>query len=391
MKVFCLGCAGKISREGVLDLVEFGDFERVTIGDINIRAAEDVAAWIGGDRVDVVSIDVYDEPDAVGKLAGYDIVMDGTPISVNGRSTRCIALAGCHGINLNGFGEEYRYDGIFKEKSRVMVPGFGMTPGTTNMMAVHAGERLDTVEEIRCSHGAFRPVAFSEGIAETTAYEYDPDLPGRVVFEDGELKQVPPFARPLDVPLPEPFGTHPEYIIPHSETVTLSDYFKDRGIRLVEVRGTWPPKNMQLVRTLYDWGFLRNERVRLGEAEFGIMDAIAAYLCQSEAGRTTDLYGYALHVEVVGTVGGRRYRHKLTHTHPKSDGSVPGWEHLRAYTQCVAIPLAIGVQLIAQGRFKGRFGALIPERVFHPADVFEELKNRNIHIHETVTAEEDEE
>jgi hypothetical protein len=53
--------------------------------------------------------------------------------------------------------------------------------------------------------------------------------------------------------------------------------------------------------------------------------------------------------------------------------------------------LAIGVQLIAQGRFKGRFGALIPERVFHPADVFEELKKRNIHVHETVTAEEDEE
>ena len=46
--------------------------------------------------------------------------MNGTTITLNGLSTACIAEAACHGINLNGFGEEYRYDAIFKAKAGPM-------------------------------------------------------------------------------------------------------------------------------------------------------------------------------------------------------------------------------------------------------------------------------
>jgi hypothetical protein len=77
------------------------------------------------------------------------------------------------------------------------------------------------------------------------------------------------------------------------------------------------------------------------------------------------------------------HRHTLVHTHPASDGSVPGWEKLRAYTRCVGIPLAVGVQLLARGRFQGT-GVMIPERVFRPEEVFQELKRRDIHIHEEI-------
>ena len=51
-------------------------------------------------------------------MIGYDIVMDGTTIKLNGLSTRCIAEAGCHGVNLNGFGEEMnRMLYLFKTKN----------------------------------------------------------------------------------------------------------------------------------------------------------------------------------------------------------------------------------------------------------------------------------
>ncbi|MCL1701252.1 hypothetical protein [Lysinibacillus sp. Bpr_S20] len=35
MNVFCLGGAGRICREAVLDLVEHSEFEVITIGDFN--------------------------------------------------------------------------------------------------------------------------------------------------------------------------------------------------------------------------------------------------------------------------------------------------------------------------------------------------------------------
>ncbi len=256
-----------------------------------------------------------------------------------------------------------------------------MTPGTTNMMARFAADSMDTVETVRVSHGAFRPIAFSASIAETTAYEYDPRLTGRVVFENGQFIQVPPFARPRDITLPEPYGTLPEYIIPHSETRTLAAYLSNKGVRLIEVRGTWPAKNMQLMRTLYDWGFLRNEAIEVDGRHYGIMDLVARFLLQSDEGRTTDVYGYALHVEVIGTRNGRREQTILTHTHPASDGSVPSWEKLRAYTRCVGIPLAVGVQLIARGRAHGQ-GVVTPEFAFDPVDVFAELEKRRLFIHQ---------
>jgi lysine 6-dehydrogenase len=384
MKVLCLGGAGRICREAVLDLVTFSSFEKITVADVDERAGHEVLEWLGDSRLDFKKVDIRNRAETVRVMREYDVVMDGTTISLNDLSTSCIAEAGCHGINLNGFGEEYKYDPVFKGHGKTHVPGFGMTPGITDMMVKHAADRMETVEIVRVSHGAFRPIAFSPSITETTTYEYDPDLPGRVVFENGRFIQVPPFARPREIALPEPFGTHPQYIIPHAETKTVAQYLAHKGVKLIEVRGTWPPKNMELIKALYDWGFMRNDRVKVGEAEIGILDAIAAYLRQAPEGQTTDLYGYALHVEVIGTKDGQKVQHILTHTHPRSDGSVPGWEKLRAYTRCVGIPLSIGAQILASGKVEEK-GVVIPERAFDPSEVFRELEKRQILIHEKVT------
>jgi saccharopine dehydrogenase-like NADP-dependent oxidoreductase len=384
MRILCLGAAGKISRESINDLVEFSDFDKITIADCNETDGCEVVKWLNDVRVDFQRVDFFEDPDAAVKLMReYDIVMDGTPISLNDRSTACIAEAGVHGINLNGCGAEWAFEHKFKENEKTCVPGMGMTPGVTNMMVLQAVNQLDTAEIIRISHGAFRSIAFSPSITETTRIEYDPGLPDRVVYEDGEFIHVRPFARPRDIELPKPYGTHTQWIIPHAETVTLPRSLPDKAIKLIEVRGTWPPKNMELIRALYDWGLLNNPTVKVDGVEIGVMDAIGSYLINSSAGLETELWGYALHVEVIGTKDGRKYQHILTHTHPPSDGSVKGWEKLRAYTRNVGIPMSIGAQIIAEGKVK-KTGVLAPEQAFDPAEIFRELEKRRIFVHEEI-------
>jgi saccharopine dehydrogenase-like NADP-dependent oxidoreductase len=131
---------------------------------------------------------------------------------------------------------------------------------------------------------------------------------------------------------------------------------------------------------LYEWGFLRNDRVRVDDGEVGVLDAIFAHCLQSPEGQTTELYGYALHVEVVGQRDGQTVQHVLTHTHPASDGSVTDWAGLRAYTRCVGIPLSIGAQQIATGKAHG-VGTVAPEQAFDADEVFQELKRRQIMVH----------
>lgn len=386
MRILCLGAAGKISRESVNDLVEFSDFDKITVADCNEKEGCEVVEWLNDPRVDFQRVDFLGDRDATVKLMReYDIVMDGTPISLNDRSTSCIADAGVHGINLNGCGAEWAFDRQFKEHGKTCVAGMGMTPGATNMMVLRAVNQLDTAEIIRISHGAFRSIAFSPSIAETTRIEYDPDLPDRLVYENGEFIRVPPFARPRDIKLPQPYGTHTQWIIPHAETVTLPRSLANMGIKLIEVRGTWPPKNMQLIRALYDWGMLSNPTAKVDGVEVGVMDAIGSYLINSPAGQETELWGYALHVEVIGTKDGRKLQHILTHTHPASDGTVKGWEKLRAYTRNVGIPMSIGAQIIAEGKVE-KAGVLAPEQAFNPADIFRELERRQIFVHEEINA-----
>ncbi len=382
MRIFALGGAGKICRESALDLVRFGTFDQLTIGDKQLEAAKEAAEWLNHPKVDYTYVDVMDKDTSIALLSEYDVVIDGTTISLNGDSTECIAKANCHGINLNGFGEEYKYSDIFKANGKVMVPGFGMTPGTTNMMAVFACDQMEKVNVVRVSHGAYRPIAFSGSITETTIYEYDPKLPGRTVFEKGEFIQVPPFARPLEIELPQPYGKSIQYIIPHSETFTLAKYLENKNVELIEVRGTWPKENMELISALYNYGFLNNQKISLNGVEFGIMEAIGEYLQQSSKGKTTELFGYALHVVVEGIKGGQLIRQTLVHTHLSSDGTYPEWAGLRAYTRNVGIPMSIAAQLILQGRYTGS-GALYPEFVFNPAIFFEELAKRDIYIHIT--------
>ncbi len=380
MRIFALGGAGKICRESALDLVRFGTFDQLTIGDIHLNAAKEVAEWLNHPNVNFAFIDIADKGKATELLSKYDLVIDGTTISLNGESTECIANAGCHGINLNGFGEEYKFNDIFKANGKVMVPGFGMTPGTTNMMAVFACDQFEKVNSVRVSHGAYRPIAFSGSITETTIYEYDPALEGRTVFENGKFIQVPPFARPLEIELPQPYGKSTQYIIPHSETFTLAKYLENKGVELIEVRGTWPKENMDLISALYNYGFMNNQKISLNGHEFGIMEAIGEYLQKSEKGNKTELFGYSLHVVVEGVKNGHLVRQTLTHSHPASDGTYPEWAGLRAYTRNVGIPMSIAAQLILSGRYQGN-GALFPEFVFSPTVYFEELAKREIYIH----------
>ena len=110
MKILCLGGGGRICRESILDLVEFSSFDRITIADVNSRAAKEVAVWLADSRVDFVDVDARDQQQTIELMRGYDIVMDGTPISMNDLTTECVARAGVHGINLNGMSHEWDFD-----------------------------------------------------------------------------------------------------------------------------------------------------------------------------------------------------------------------------------------------------------------------------------------
>ncbi|RKX95813.1 MAG: saccharopine dehydrogenase [Spirochaetes bacterium] len=384
MKILCVGGAGQIGREAVKDIVKYSNFKKISIGDFSIEAAEKLAYEINDDRVDVVGIDVSNPEVASKIMKNYDVVFGSLPIKYDELFVKAVIDAGVNGLDITGMGTTYfNYDEEARKKGIVFVPGVGMTPGTTNVLTRYVCEQMDEVDDICISHGAFRAIAYSPGLASTTFLEYDPDLPGRVVYENGKYVQVPPFSREKLIELPEPFGVHPQYIIPHPEGYTIPRFIK-KNIKRIEVRGTWPPKNMRLVRALYEYGFLKNRKVKIKGVEIGSRDFIAAYLEQMPEGKENKLWGYSLHIDITGRRGNSKVHHVVTTKHP-TEGD-PEWEGPKAYTRSVGIPLSIGAQLIGAGKVNEK-GVLAPEAAFKPIEFIRELKKRGIEIQEKVYIE----
>jgi saccharopine dehydrogenase-like NADP-dependent oxidoreductase len=379
MRILCVGAGGRISRESVKDLVGTSDFTQITIGDINEAVAQEVMEEIGDDRVDVVRFDITDSARAVEVMRQYDLVMSGMPIKFDELLVKMVVEARVNGLDINGMGNTFGFDAPARQAGIVYVPGVGMTPGTTNILARYAADQMERVDEIYISHGAFRAISLSPGLASTTFIEYDPNLESRVIYDNKKYVRVPPFSLKKMIELPQPFGTLPQYVIPHPEAFTIPKYIK--GVKRIEVRGTWPEKNMRLVRALYDYGFLRNDKVKVNGVEISALDFIVAYLDQAPEGKEQDLWGYALHVEVTGMRDGKSVRHVLTTTHPLAD--VKGWEGPRAYTRSVGIPLSIGAQMIASGKVKGK-GVVAREGAFDPLEFIQELAKRGIKVHERI-------
>lgn len=67
LKVFCLGGAGKICREAILDLVQFSSFETITVADFNEEEGLKIVEWLNDPRVNFVKVDVTNREDTVAK------------------------------------------------------------------------------------------------------------------------------------------------------------------------------------------------------------------------------------------------------------------------------------------------------------------------------------
>jgi len=187
MKILCVGGAGRICRESIKDLVEFSDFERITIGDVNESTAQEVIRDISDKRVDFIKVNVERIEETIETIKRYDVVMSSMPIKFDELFVDEVMKAGVSGLEITGMGSTYfDYDEKAKAAGIIYVPGVGMTPGVTNILTRYAADQMDSVDEIYISHGAFRAIAHSEGLSSTTFLEYDPDLPGRVVYENGK-------------------------------------------------------------------------------------------------------------------------------------------------------------------------------------------------------------
>jgi saccharopine dehydrogenase-like NADP-dependent oxidoreductase len=271
-----------------------------------------------------------------------------------------------------------KYHEKFERIGVLYSAGVGMTPGVTDIMAHYGVDQCNEVDEIRVYWAAYRPFAISPGLIMTTFWEMNPAEKERAYYADGKYHPQPPMAESRTVKFEPPYGELSVYYVPHPETFTLPKLVP--RVKKVETMGTWPPKVMNMLKQILNYGFFEKETIEYKGQKFDTLDFLGNMLNQVAGGTETVLWGYALRVEVIGKRNGREVEHVLTHSHPLSEK----WGGPRAYAKNVAIPLSIGAQLMVDGRAKVDSGYRSAYEVYDPVEFFKELKKRGIQVHESV-------
>lgn len=372
MRALVLGGAGAVCTETTRDLATYSTFEEVVVADYNLASVERLITEIDSPRLKPLQFNA-DDTNAMRELfPQFDIVVNGLPFKYDLVVNQVCVETGVNGLDLSSDDEQFALHDEAARKGMTFIPGMGATPGTTNVFAAKGVAQLDEVESIQIYFAAFRCLAPAPGLLTTTIWEFDPDEPARqeAYFQDGEWVPAPPLSGEKAVQFHDEIGEQPVYFVPHDESYTLPESYP--ALKHASVRGCFPPHVMNMMRLLKEAGALSQESLNALEGRAPV-DLVRELFLALPWSKWNPVWGYGLVVKVEGVKDGKQTCVTLRNDHPPH----AEWGDHRAYYKNVGIPLAIGAQMIADGRVTAR-GVVPPEQAIPVEPYLEELARRGM-------------
>jgi saccharopine dehydrogenase-like NADP-dependent oxidoreductase len=368
--VLVLGGCGEMGSVAVRDLTERTDHD-VIIGDLDSTAAGLLASTLPR-HVSSEIVDVEDDTSLRAALARADVVLNATFMRWVPRVTRAAIDAGVHLVDLGAYWPETAAQLEMDEAARTsemrVVPGCGVAPGLTNVLARAGADRMDAVESIRFSSYITHPITTSPGIVYT---RFDASTGMALVLRQGELVEVPAFSEEETVEFAPPYGEHRIHLVPHPEPLTLPRYIS--GLREVDFKVGYPEDDTRRLNTLLDLGFDSAEPRSYGDTKIVPRDFAAAFvggIGLGPAERTANVKRVVVRGRTALGAPARIVYDFATENVGKTASS--------AITGTMA---AIAAALVADGG--GQPGVHPPEGAFDPLEVLGALKARGFEITET--------
>ena len=296
------------------------------------------------------------------------------PYRVNLPTMEAALAAGCHYADLGGLfhttKKQLELHDRFAAAGVSAVLGIGSAPGLTNVLAKLGADRLDSVTSIDMVDGAVDLSA--DGGAFGVPYSVDTVLDEftmpAMVFEDGELREVPAASGVIDWDCPEPVGRQPAMYTLHSEPATLPSTIP--GVRDVRWRLALPRAVHEGFALLVGVGLASSEPVWTESGEVAPREVLTAVLNRLPVpeGEPNDVE--FLDVRVAGTKDGRPAEHRaLARLEPSPEG-------LSAGAFGTAIPIAVTARWMAEGRVAP--GVHPPEVAFDPEAFMADLEAEGV-------------
>jgi hypothetical protein len=154
-----------------------------------------------------------------------------------------------------------------------IVPGCGVAPGLTNVLARLGADRLDTVDSVRFASYITHPITTSPGIVYT---RFDESAAPASSTARGRARGSAVVREEEVVAFPPPYAAQPVHRVPHPEPLTLPRYLP--GVRNVDFKVGYPEDDTRRLRALLELGFDDAEPFEIAGARIVPRDFAAAFV-----------------------------------------------------------------------------------------------------------------
>jgi lysine 6-dehydrogenase len=376
MKILVLG-AGRMGRGAVYDLAHNSPgVQSITIADFDPKKAEELAEFIGSERVSPRRVDVSDHSATINLMRGHDAAISCVNYWHNVALSEAAIETKCNFCDLGGnnavVAEQLALDERARQAGINIVPDCGLAPGMVSILAMHGAAKFDRIEKIHIRVGGlpqmpkpplnYQLVFSVEGLIN----EY---VEKARVIRNGEIAEIESMTELEslafdDFPPLEAFQTS-------GGTSTLPDTFFEK-IKELDYKTIRYAGHCEKFKAIIDLGLCSTEEIFIDGAKTTPRRFFGDLLTRNLPADEPD---YVLvRLEFVGHTSGetKSLRYDIVDKFDEKTG-------LSAMIRTTAFPASIIAQMSARGDVKMR-GATPQEKAIDAEKFVAELARRNIKI-----------
>lgn len=363
--------SGAMAEAIAFDLRKYQPRYHITVVDRSAKSLNRFIESAGSDDIRTITGDAEDSPALKEIIKTADLVIGSAGYRYNYDLT-CLAIeSGAHWIDLGGNNEvvsrQFTLDKSARTAGVGVIPDCGLAPGLVNIIAGHARERLDNIDELHFRVGGLpqhpKPPLFYSLVfsADGLANEYSE--PARII-EKGKPRTVESLTGWERVHVGPPYGTL-EAFHTSGGSSTMVDSFSGE-VHTLDYKTLRYPGHMNRMRLLADLGFL-DHRARVLPSGGGFIprEALGVMLGDVNA-KVEDV------VILTASASGTRNRRSIETGYRMID-HYDSTANLTAMARTTGFSAAIVARLLLEDKIRER--GVLHQELSVPATMFFEMLN----------------